>query len=66
MSASERMRRTGDWAALTAASKLPRRVRYWAAMVAIGRATHTGPYANANVIAMPLDEILKNLDGGPD
>lgn len=60
MTTLERLRRTRDWFAMSLAAKLPRRVRYWVTMMEIAKATRT----SSNIPATPLDEVLKNLDGG--
>lgn len=65
MSMGERLARSVDWLYFEIASKLPKRIRYWTAMQAIGKATNTGPYATSDVMTTPLDEILKHLEGGP-
>lgn len=57
MDLSERLRRTRDWAAMTAAARMPKRVRYWGTMLEIGKAVSTSP----DVPATPLDEVLKNM-----
>lgn len=57
MEFTERLRRTRDWAAMTFASKLPLRIRYWCTLQEIGRATMTSP----NIPATPLDEVLQGL-----
>lgn len=57
MNLSERLRRTRDWGAMKVGAILPRRIRYWVALLEIGKAT-----ANSqNVPATTLDEILRNL-----
>jgi hypothetical protein len=61
MSMSERLRRTVDWAAMEAARKLPPRVKYWATMQSIARATRESP----NIPATTVDQVLSRLDGGP-
>lgn len=53
----ERLARTRDWAAMTAAGKLPLRVRYWATILEVGHATAKSP----NVPATPLSDVLSNL-----
>ena len=59
---AEKARRLADWFAQKVAGALPRRVRYWATMGSIARATadHRG-----EVPAIPLGELLASLDGGP-
>ena len=59
----EKIARTGDWAAQTLAQRLPARVRYWATMQSIARATSG---RRGQVMATPLAEVLSSLDGGPD
>lgn len=61
----DRVRRSIDRAALVAATRLPSRVRYWATMLSIGKATDTGPYVNGSLPAMTIEEVLKKLRGGP-
>jgi hypothetical protein len=58
MTLAERLRRSVDAAAMELASRLPLRIRYWATMQEIARATRNSP----NVPATPLDQILKALD----
>ncbi len=60
MTLKERFRRTGEWLAMTTASKLPQRVRYWATLLEVAKATRTSPH----MMAEPLDSILKQLDSG--
>jgi len=61
MTMRERIYRTIDWSAQTAASKLPKRVKYWATLQSIAMATRESP----NVPATSVDEILPKLVGGP-
>lgn len=61
MSLRERLRRTSDWTAQEVAARLPKRIRYWATLQLIGRATMTSP----DVPATPLSDILRKLEGGP-
>lgn len=56
-SIAERLRRTRDWAAMTTASMLPLRVRYWVTMMELGKATIESP----NVPATDLSYILRHL-----
>ena len=58
MSTGERLRRTRDWAAMTIASHLPLRIRYWVTMQEIGKATMTSP----DVPATKLDWIMEHMD----
>jgi hypothetical protein len=58
MKTAERLHRTLEWSAQVAASRLPLRVRYWATIQEIGKATRD----SENVPATRLDEILYNLD----
>lgn len=58
----EKIARTGDWAAQNVAAALPARIRYWATLASIGRATKD---RNENVMATPLGEVIRRLDGGP-
>jgi hypothetical protein len=62
MSTMERFRRTVDWGAMTTASKLPKRIRYWATVLEIAKATRG---EQRHVMGVPLQDILKNLEGGP-
>lgn len=61
MSMAERFRRTFDWGALATARRLPKRVRYWATMTEISKATRD----SSDIMATPLDQVLKKLEGGP-
>lgn len=61
MSMAERLRRTVDWSAMKTAKVLPSRVRYWVTLIEIAKATETSPH----IPATPLEDILKNLQGGP-
>lgn len=65
MALSEKIERTKDWAAMEFHDLLPKRARYWIAMVQIGKATMT----SQNVPATSLDNVLENLgrvkDGKP-
>lgn len=61
MTLAERLRRSVDWAAFEAAAKLPKRIKYWATIQNMAKATRNSPH----IPATPLDEVLKNLDGGP-
>ena len=61
MTISERFRRTADWAAYTAAAKLPARVRYWAFI-------HAGVDAipaNSVVPEIRFVDVLEGVKGGP-
>ena len=60
---AEKARRLADWSAQKTAGALPRRVRYWATMQSIARATSD---RRGHIMATPLDEVLSGLDGGPD
>lgn len=57
-SLSEKLRRLRDWAAQKVARALPVRIRYWVAMIEIGKATMDSP----NVPATPLADIIKKLE----
>ena len=61
MSTIERVRRTREWANISLARKLPAKLRYWVTVSELAKATVDSP----NVPATPLEEILRNLDGGP-
>lgn len=65
MALTERVRQSIDWFALKSATKLPKRIRYWAAVSSIAKASGTGPYADMDSMTAPLEYVLKNLDGGP-
>ena len=58
MTMLERLRRTREWGAWAIAGHLPLRLRYYATIGEIAKATIDSP----NIPATPLDEILKNLD----
>lgn len=60
----DRVRRTVDRAALIAAARLPKRIRFWATMLSIGQATDTGPYVNGGIPAMTIEDVLKRIKGG--
>ena len=60
MSIKERLSRTGDWAALTTAAKMPARVRYWA-FILVG--TKAMP-DNAIVPEVRFMDLLQNAEGG--
>lgn len=64
MSMLERFARSVDRAALIAAARLPKRIRFWATMLSIGQATDTGPYVNGGIPSMTIDEVLKRIKGG--
>lgn len=57
MSLKEKIERTKDWAAMAVHDILPKRARYWVAMIQIGKATMT----SQNVPATSLDNVLENL-----
>ena len=57
MALKEKIERTKDWAAMEFHDLLPKRARYWIAMVQIGKATMT----SQNVPATSLDNVLENL-----
>lgn len=59
MTKKERFRRTREWAAQVVATKLPLRIRYWATVSEITKATMDLP---GDVMATRLDEVLQNLD----
>lgn len=58
MSFPERLRRTRDWFAMEVAARLPKRIRFWATIIEIGKATQHSP----NIPDTTLEEILDNLD----
>lgn len=60
MKLSERLRRTRDWAAMKAAGKLPKRIKYWAAIQSVAAVTMKLP--DRVVGSITVDEILGNLD----
>jgi hypothetical protein len=57
----ERLSRTVDWAARTAAAKLPARVRYWT-FIQVGSKAMPD---NAIVPEVLFMDLLKNAEGGP-
>ena len=61
MSLGERLRRTADLAAMTAAAKLPARVRYWT-FIQVGSKAMS---PNAIVPEVRFMDLLKNAEGGP-
>jgi hypothetical protein len=60
MPTSERLRRTRDLGVWTLASKLPVRLRYFVTLGEIAKATHASP---THIPSVPIEEVLKNLDG---
>lgn len=56
---SERLKRTRDSLALSAAAALPKRVRFWATVLNINHATIK---INSVVGATTVDQIMKNMD----
>jgi hypothetical protein len=62
MTLAERIRRTVDLAAQTAAVRLPKRVRYWA-FIQQGAA---GIPPNAIVPEVRFMDVLARIPGGPD
>lgn len=60
-SLAERLRRTVDLAAMTAASKLPARIRYWTFIQVGSKAMST----NDIVPDVRFMDLLKNTEGGP-
>ena len=61
MSLGERIRRTADLAAQTAASKLPARIRYWT-FIQVGSKAMPADAIVPDVLFM---DLLKNAEGGP-
>jgi hypothetical protein len=61
MTIGERLRRTADLAAMTAAAKLPARVRYWTFIQVGSKAMPS----NAIVPEVLFMDLLKNAEGGP-
>lgn len=57
----ERLRRTADLAAMTAAANLPKRVRYWTFIQVGSKAMDK----NAIVPEVLFMDLLKNAEGGP-
>lgn len=57
----ERLSRTREWGNIAVARKLPAKLRYWVTIHEVAKATIDSP----NIPATPLEEILKNLEGGP-
>lgn len=60
MTLAERFRRSWDWSFQEFASHLPVRAKYWVTMQQIAKATAKMP--DAEVPAIPLEDILNNLD----
>lgn len=61
MTITERLRRTGDWAAFTTAAHLPKRVRYWAFI-------QVGVKAIPESAVVPdqlFMDVLARAEGGP-
>ncbi len=61
MSIRERIRRTIDWAALTIATRMPKRIRYWAFIVAGNQAMPE----DAVIPEARFMDLLGRVDGGP-
>lgn len=61
MTLAERLSRTTDWAARTAASKLPARIRYWT-FIQVGSEAMT---PGTIVPDAKFMDLLKNAKGGP-
>lgn len=59
MSLTERLRRTADWAALTIAFHLPKRVKYWAFIHVSAQAI-----GDAVVTEQSFNDVLAKADGG--
>ncbi len=57
----EKLRRTADWAAMTAAAKLPARIRYWT-FIQVGSKAMA---PNDIVPEVRFMDLLKNAEGGP-
>lgn len=62
MALKERFRRTGEWAAMEVAIRLPQKIKYWVAVLEIGKVTSKTP--GKPVMDITLDEILSKLDAG--
>lgn len=56
---SERLRRTREWAAMKAASKIPLRIKYWAAVQQIAAASTVDP--NKVVPEMDFEYIMRHM-----
>lgn len=56
---SERLRQTREWAAIKAASKIPLRIKYWAAVQQIASASTVDP--NKVVSEMDLEYIMRHM-----
>lgn len=61
LSLSERLSRTADWAARTAAAHLPARIRYWT-FIQVGSEAMA---PDAIVPDAKFMDLLKNAKGGP-
>ena len=59
MTVRERLRRTRDWAAMTVASKIPVRIKYWAAVQQIAAASWVDP--KKVVPEMDTEYIMRNM-----
>jgi hypothetical protein len=59
MTIAERLRRTRDWAALTIASHIPVRIKYWATVQQMVEASFVDP--NKVVPEMDLEYIMRNM-----
>lgn len=64
MTLRERFARTADWADMAIAARLPKRVKYWAVVLAGAKAT-TGPLATTPVPDVLFMDVLEHTPGAP-
>lgn len=60
----ERLRRTADWADMTIAARLPKRVKYWA-VVLVGAGVTTSTLADTPVPDVLFVDVLEHAPGAP-
>lgn len=62
MSLIERLRRTREALAMSVAARLPVRIRYWVAILAISKVSQLPQFGTKAIGLISADEILQNLD----
>lgn len=60
----ERLHRTSEWAYLTVASHLPKRLRYWT-LISVGAEVTTSTLAETPVPEVLFMDVLDHAPGGP-
>jgi hypothetical protein len=64
MSLKERLHRTSEWALLTVAQHLPKRLQYWT-LIAVGAKVTTSTLADTPVPEVLFMDVLEHAEGGP-